>query len=204
MQPDPGFRLPLFAHAMFSSKKTPQPAPGPGGRDQAPALTLPLRTALWPKSPRPCLSVSTGPISGFHTPPPPPPGKWGQPVAQGSGWHVPVGPLLHRLALDHGVPHDCTLQHPGPQSPSLPCLLCIRIGRNTRNQAPTCQCSWGSCPGREVGRVLGVFGFFLTLNETDISNPIPSQAHRHPLTHSPSHAESPSLTLGSSPCCGKD
>ena len=63
----------------------------------------------------------------FQLSSPQPPGKWGQPVAQGSGWHVPMGPLLHRLTSNHGVPHACTPQHPGPQSPSLPCLLCDRI-----------------------------------------------------------------------------
>lgn len=64
----------------------------------------------------------------------------------------------------------------------------------------------GFTPWEGGGQGVGCFWvlFFFDTYETDISNPIPSQAHRHPLTHSLSHAESPSLTLGSSPCCGKD
>jgi len=52
LQPDPGFRLPLFAHAMFSSKKTPQPAPGPGGERPGPGLDPALENGPLAQEPK--------------------------------------------------------------------------------------------------------------------------------------------------------
>lgn len=141
----------------------------------------------------------------FRLSSPQPPGKWGQP------WHRGVGGTSLWDPSSIGSPQTMvslmTAPHSTPASEPLPSLPAVR-----QNKAeilgirlpPANAVGVHALGGRWAGCwVFWGFVFFYTY-ETDISNPIPSQAHRHPLTHSLSHAESPSLTLGSSPCCGKD
>lgn len=85
------------------------------------ALTLPLRTALWPESPRPCLSVSPGLIAGFHSPGP----------RQGCGssqWQREWVAHPHRTPpqgfhWDHLVPHDPHLT--APKAPPFLAPSCV-------------------------------------------------------------------------------
>lgn len=51
---------------------------------------------------------------------------------------------------------------------------------------------------------LGFCGFFSYIYETDISNPIPSQACHHPPLIVHPLPYTPSLTLGTSSRCGKE
>lgn len=192
LQPDPGSHRALCScHVFFRKRPLSQPQ---GQRERPePGLDPALERPFGPRAQGPACQAPSGLFLAFIALPTLPPGKWEQPVARGVGgmslWDPSSTGSPRTTVSLMTAPHST----PGLRAP--PFLACC-VSETHRNKAETPgtrlppASEVGFMPWEGGGQGVGCFFFFYTY-ETNISNPIPSQAHGHPLTHSPSHAESP-------------